>query len=124
MTTNERLTRPAADRVVAEEATGRGAGARTSAVSQAGCLPLFPSGTSCRYTTRGQVSSIHLYVVVGSPLRSEEHTSELQSRPHLVCRLLLEKKKLFKDKFTINFEKYVFAIARLAYLPTFLMPTT
>src|SRR6266498_5885293 len=28
------------------------------------------------------------------PARSEEHTSELQSRPHLVCRLLLEKKKL------------------------------
>src|SRR3989442_11914712 len=27
------------------------------------------------------------------PMRSEEHTSELQSRPHLVCRLLLEKKK-------------------------------
>src|SRR5690554_2406819 len=29
----------------------------------------------------------------GTSLRSEEHTSELQSRPHLVCRLLLEKKK-------------------------------
>src|SRR6266498_5028457 len=29
----------------------------------------------------------------GSAMRSEEHTSELQSRPHLVCRLLLEKKK-------------------------------
>src|SRR5690554_7105672 len=28
-----------------------------------------------------------------SNVRSEEHTSELQSRPHLVCRLLLEKKK-------------------------------
>src|SRR2546429_2923114 len=28
-----------------------------------------------------------------SPVRSEEHTSELQSRLHLVCRLLLEKKK-------------------------------
>src|SRR3989442_10596371 len=28
-----------------------------------------------------------------SSSRSEEHTSELQSRPHLVCRLLLEKKK-------------------------------
>src|SRR5690625_6456396 len=27
------------------------------------------------------------------PCRSEEHTSELQSRGHLVCRLLLEKKK-------------------------------
>src|SRR5439155_17130552 len=29
----------------------------------------------------------------GEPDRSEEHTSELQSRGHLVCRLLLEKKK-------------------------------
>src|SRR5690554_7588983 len=29
----------------------------------------------------------------GGRIRSEEHTSELQSRPHLVCRLLLEKKK-------------------------------
>src|SRR5207244_10374747 len=29
----------------------------------------------------------------GSPRRSEEHTSELQSPDHLVCRLLLEKKK-------------------------------
>src|SRR5436305_10685182 len=29
--------------------------------------------------------------------RSEEHTSELQSRPHLVCRLLLEKKKKKKN---------------------------
>src|SRR3989442_11030174 len=29
----------------------------------------------------------------GKQPRSEEHTSELQSRPHLVCRLLLEKKK-------------------------------
>src|SRR5690554_7440373 len=36
-----------------------------------------------------------LVVVNTNPLytRSEEHTSELQSRPHLVCRLLLEKKK-------------------------------
>src|SRR3989442_11203337 len=30
--------------------------------------------------------------------RSEEHTSELQSRPHLVCRLLLEKKKKITQK--------------------------
>src|SRR3989442_3166896 len=29
----------------------------------------------------------------GEVPRSEDHTSELQSRPHLVCRLLLEKKK-------------------------------
>src|SRR5690554_7182678 len=31
--------------------------------------------------------------VLAALQRSEEHTSELQSRPHLVCRLLLEKKK-------------------------------
>src|SRR5690554_7780720 len=35
-------------------------------------------------------------LAVGSS-RSEEHTSELQSRPHLVCRLLLEKKKKKKN---------------------------
>src|SRR5690554_966606 len=33
------------------------------------------------------------YLMVQQGARSEEHTSELQSRPHLVCRLLLEKKK-------------------------------
>src|SRR5690625_6722212 len=33
-----------------------------------------------------------VYFYGGSPFRSEEHTSELQSRGHLVCRLLLEKK--------------------------------
>src|SRR2546422_8632681 len=32
------------------------------------------------------------------PRRSEEHTSELQSRLHLVCRLLLEKKKKKQNK--------------------------
>src|SRR3989442_10760189 len=36
------------------------------------------------------------YFYTGST-RSEEHTSELQSRPHLVCRLLLEKKKKHKS---------------------------
>src|SRR3989442_8953812 len=38
-------------------------------------------------------------------LRSEEHTSELQSRPHLVCRLLLEKKKKTKSRSRVA-EKY------------------
>src|SRR2546430_10132753 len=33
--------------------------------------------------------------------RSEEHTSELQSQPNLVCRLLLEKKKVYMRKITI-----------------------
>src|SRR2546427_9360099 len=36
----------------------------------------------------------------GRPLRSEEHTSELQSQSNLVCRLLLEKKKKKKTNTT------------------------
>src|SRR3712207_8194246 len=36
----------------------------------------------------------------GSRVRSEEHTSELQSRQYLVCRLLLEKKKSKQITFT------------------------
>src|SRR2546422_6233781 len=39
----------------------------------------------------------------GAERRSEEHTSELQSRLHLVCRLLLEKKKK-KNKYNYNNE--------------------
>src|SRR2546422_6840197 len=37
--------------------------------------------------------------------RSEEHTSELQSRLHLVCRLLLEKKK--KKRGAMSIERYL-----------------
>src|SRR5690625_2202723 len=39
-----------------------------------------------------EVVAANMYRII-DPLRSEEHTSELQSRGHLVCRLLLEKKK-------------------------------
>src|SRR2546430_3898944 len=40
--------------------------------------------------------------ILGSALRSEEHTSELQSQSNLVCRLLLEKKKKSKTLLTNN----------------------
>src|SRR3712207_464768 len=49
--------------------------------------------------TRGERRGVHAWLVPirdehGDPMpRSEEHTSELQSRQYLVCRLLLEKKK-------------------------------
>src|SRR5439155_9579973 len=39
--------------------------------------------------------------------RSEEHTSELQSRGHLVCRLLLEKKKKKKNVLTYDNKTYI-----------------
>src|SRR5439155_27183619 len=41
-----------------------------------------------------------------SQIRSEEHTSELQSRGHLVCRLLLEKKK--KKQYNASTEYFFF----------------
>src|SRR2546422_5880242 len=44
------------------------------------------------------VSSLDLVIAGTEEARSEEHTSELQSRLHLVCRLLLEKKKKKKRK--------------------------
>src|SRR5687768_17906644 len=40
-----------------------------------------------------QVASSAAWLTAAAGARSEEHTSELQSRLHLVCRLLLEKKK-------------------------------
>src|SRR3989442_10545661 len=49
-------------------------------------------------TTEAYSSIEHIQNDVG---RSEEHTSELQSRPHLVCRLLLEKKKNNTDTFHV-----------------------
>src|SRR2546429_4648812 len=52
-------------------------------------------------------------------LRSEEHTSELQSRLHLVCRLLLEKKKTHHHNTSTdntNYDYYVdFVFLTLAY---------
>src|SRR2546430_7581580 len=36
-------------------------------------------------------------------IRSEEHTSELQSQSNLVCRLLLEKKKMMSEKYSPKF---------------------
>src|SRR2546422_3742940 len=72
---------------------------------------LFPYTTLFRSPGQTEQISVHQRVVndhVGALeqlradviVRSEEHTSELQSRLHLVCRLLLEKKK--KKKKTIN----------------------
>src|SRR5439155_6738829 len=44
--------------------------------------------------------------------RSEEHTSELQSRGHLVCRLLLEKKKGEKNRSSLEYYTWVILIDR------------
>src|SRR5205814_3144726 len=52
-----------------------------------------PSGDTCRVHLCDRIRSARRIGV-----RSEEHTSELQSLRHLVCRLLLEKKKKKKLK--------------------------
>src|SRR3712207_8675692 len=51
-----------------------------------------------------EVPHIHIWQGFQGPcgLRSEEHTSELQSRQYLVCRLLLEKKKRTSTSKTIH----------------------
>src|SRR3989449_7294895 len=53
-----------------------------------------PAVAETKVVLAGTVSVRTTPVALALPvLRSEEHTSELQSRLHLVCRLLLEKKK-------------------------------
>src|SRR6266702_7056681 len=55
---------------------------------------LFPYTTLFRSALVGGIDCGHdVARIAGRRDRSEEHTSELQSRGHLVCRLLLEKKK-------------------------------
>src|SRR2546422_671202 len=63
-------------------------------------LPISPvDGWSKKHGPRWRSGHVHARDIAGcrralrSSRRSEEHTSELQSRLHLVCRLLLEKKK-------------------------------
>src|SRR2546429_3743312 len=51
------------------------------------------SGESRLIVQRANIANILNRSVEAAKPRSEEHTSELQSRLHLVCRLLLEKKK-------------------------------
>src|SRR2546426_4941954 len=58
-------------------------------------LPIFEALLALPWALPGTVFAIALAITfsVHAPLRSEEHTSELQSPCNLVCRLLLEKKK-------------------------------
>src|SRR3712207_7319239 len=60
------------------------------------------TGTKCIQVTYGGslAAAVKLYVSSSTP-RSEEHTSELQSRQYLVCRLLLEKKKKYNNEANI-----------------------
>src|SRR3712207_7651110 len=58
------------------------------------------------------ISLLNLFsanVIFVAIIRSEEHTSELQSRQYLVCRLLLEKKKknILNPLFTISLYYYI-----------------
>src|SRR5256885_12255747 len=51
-------------------------------------------GAEGRKTGQREAAAVEVRAALGWLLRSEEHTSELQSPCNLVCRLLLEKKKI------------------------------
>src|SRR5437870_11086603 len=55
-------------------------------------LPISPAELNAMLQLPAATLALQLWVP-SVTVRSEEHTSELQSRGHLVCRLLLEKKK-------------------------------
>src|SRR5439155_4577968 len=59
---------------------------------------LFRSMFSVAFLGTGRITPRASSTSLPSQRRSEEHTSELQSRGHLVCRLLLEKKKNTMDQ--------------------------
>src|SRR2546429_3090572 len=56
-------------------------------------------------------------------LRSEEHTSELQSRLHLVCRLLLEKKKKKQPPYFLSYMNTTYSILYHEYTYSCLLHT-
>src|SRR5690554_8236384 len=64
----------------------------TPAIPATPATPVAPIATITRARAKARVTAAD-HPPEGLCIRSEEHTSELQSRPHLVCRLLLEKKK-------------------------------
>src|SRR5258707_10514157 len=69
------------------------------------------SGWSCADLCSNAMFCPSMYPISRSPCtnacqRSEEHTSELQSRQYLVCRLLLEKKKNYKVLATVSAHWY------------------
>src|SRR5438445_7968668 len=69
-----------------------------------------PAGTVSDLTTTGNVSGADhrpSVVRVKTCNRSEEHTSELQSRQYLVCRLLLEKKKKINTNYTRSLKQRI-----------------
>src|SRR5438874_8311421 len=68
--------------------------------------------TSQIFTRHKRVSQDQCRMPAQILARSEEHTSELQSRRDLVCRLLLEKKKKKKKVITITIKKYITCYAK------------
>src|SRR3712207_8437607 len=68
---------------------------RSENIMESGGKQRTPMGTRTVYRIVVRSELSERFTVAFEGMRSEEHTSELQSRQYLVCRLLLEKKKLY-----------------------------
>src|SRR2546428_3870543 len=77
-------------------------------------LPIYADATyvnrSVGFTPKSSAANVRVIAYAAGIPRSEEHTSELQSRSDLVCRLLLEKKK-----------KIIFNTQHLSHICTILL---
>src|SRR3712207_7862414 len=78
----------------AERRHDRGVTSVRRALRHRGACSAFAGYDTRPQALKGSRMPLQRLVATSRPLRSEEHTSELQSRQYLVCRLLLEKKKI------------------------------
>src|SRR5690625_5377233 len=93
----EKAIFPAAERIVGHRCSNTNVDTNITSICFISKLPGSRSATrkkTCHISVRLRVDQLNriLNRIYMHQTRSEEHTSELQSRGHLVCRLLLEKK--------------------------------
>src|SRR3712207_7490449 len=84
---------------------------------------LFRSSRMAFSPKRAGMRSATTLTILAAASRSEEHTSELQSRQYLVCRLLLEKKKKIKYTYYLDYHLKQYTYVSFSSMTTILYHT-